>query len=57
MVARQNPIVRRNADARPPGSQAQRSVSAVNFVRVKNKLIVAECEDLVSNGDRSQLVN
>ena len=39
--------MRRNADARPPGSRAQHSVSAVEFV--KNKLIVAACELLVSS--------
>ena len=31
-------------------SYAQHFVSAVDFVRVKNKLIVAACEELVSNG-------
>ena len=50
MVAKLNPLVRRNADARPPGSHAQHSVSAMDFVEVKNKLIVAACEELVSNG-------
>ena len=47
MVARLKPLVRRNADARPPGSPAQYPVFVVDVVRVKNKLIVAE---LVSNG-------
>ena len=42
--------MRRNADARPPGSQAQHYVSVADFVRVTNKLIVAVCEELVSNG-------
>jgi len=45
-----NPLVRRNADARPSGSGAQHSVSAVDFVRDKNTLIVAACEELVNNG-------
>ena len=45
-----NPLVRRNADARLPGSHAQHSVSAVDFVRVKNKLNVAACEELDNNG-------
>ena len=49
MIARLDPLVRRNADTRPPGSLAQHSVSAVDFVRVKNKLTVAACEELVSN--------
>ena len=49
LVTRLNSLVRRNADARP-FSHAQHSVSAVEFVRVKNKLTVAACEELVSNG-------
>ena len=50
MVAKLNPLVRRNADAKSPGAYAQHSVSAVDFVRFKNKLIVAACEELVNNG-------
>ena len=42
--------MRRNADASPPGSHALNSVSATDFVRATNKLIVAACEELVSNG-------
>ena len=50
MVARLYPLMRINADARPPGLHAQHSVSAVDSVRVKNKLIVAVGKELVSNG-------
>ena len=53
MVAKLSTLVRRNADARPPGSPAQHSVSVVDFVKVKNKLIVAACEELISNGRMS----
>ena len=45
--------MRRNADARPPGSHAQHPVSAVDLVRVTNKLIAAACDELVSNGSMS----
>ena len=34
-------------------SHAQPSVSAAEFIRVNNKLIVAACEELVSNGGLS----
>ena len=43
-------LVRRNADARPPGSHAQHSAYGVDLVSVKNKLIVTAYEELVSNG-------
>jgi hypothetical protein len=53
LVAMLNPLVRRNADAKPPGSHAQHSVSAVDFLRVKNKLTVAAHDELVNNGGAS----
>ena len=34
-------------------SHAQPSVSAAEFIRVNNKLIVAACQELVSNGGLS----
>ena len=38
-----------------PGSHAQHSMCAVDFERVKNKLIVAACDELISNGGVTQL--
>ena len=38
------------ADAKMPNSLAQHSVSAVDYVRVKTRLIEAPCEKLISNG-------
>ena len=48
MVARLNPHVRTNADVSPPGSHAQHSVFAVDFVSVKNTLIVMACDELIN---------
>ena len=50
MVASLNPFVRTIADASPPDSHAQHSVSVVDLVSVKNKLIVTACKELVGNG-------